>query len=376
MELQVAKKDILRLLLRTQNVADKKVSSPILSTVLLSTDGDSVLRLSATDSYVSMLARVPAEVSKQGSVAVPMKEFVERVRAMPEGPIQLAAKDGSMTVKAKASSRRYTQRGLPGADFPPLPSPAEDASVREIPAALIRDLIDRTKFSISTDETRPHLHSAKVEWEGDIMRMVTTDGHRLTRMQVKLPAETTPGDMLLPHKGVQELRGVCEEALSVSADAVIVLRQSGSMVFFQTDGLVLGVKLVDAQFPPYQQVIPKKTLYQLVLPRLALLDAIKAVAVAASEKTLGVKFVLTNGSLRIQSESPTTGDGYDELSVDHAGPEVTIGFNARYFADVLAALPEPDVELGVSGELDPATVRPHGEKEGHSFVSVVMPMRI
>lgn len=376
MELQVAKKDILRLLLRTQNVADKKVSSPILATVLLSTDGDSTLRLSATDSHISILARVPAEVSKPGSVAVPMKEFVERVRAMPEGPIQLAAKDGTMTVRAKASSRRYTQRGLPGSDFPPLPSPSEGASTREIPAALIRDLIDRTKFSISSDETRPHLHSALIEWEGSEMRMVTTDGHRLTRMQVRLPHEVESGTMLLPQKGVVELRGVCEEALLVSADASIVLRQSGSQAFFQTEGLLLGVKLVDAQFPPYNQVIPKKTLFQLVLPRLALLDAIKAVAVAASEKTLGVKFVLANGCLRIQSESPTTGDGYDELPVDHQGAEVTIGFNAKYFSDVLAALTDPEVSLGISGELDPATVRPHDEKEGQSFVSVVMPMRI
>ncbi len=376
MELQVAKKDLLRLLLRTQNVADKKVSSPILSTVLLSTDGDSTLRLSATDSHISILARVFADISKPGSVAVPMKEFVERVRAMPEGPIQLSAKDGTMTVRAKASSRRYTQRGLPGADFPPVPSPTEGANSRELPATLVRDLIDRTKFSISGDETRPHLHSALVEWEGEDMRMVTTDGHRLTRMQIRLPHLVEAGTMLLPQKGVVELRGLCEEALLHSPDASIVMRQSGNQAFFQTEGLVLGVKLVDAQFPPYNQVIPKKTLYPLVLPRLALLDAIKAVAVAASEKTLGVKFVLTSGCLRIQSESPTTGDGYDELPIDHQGPEVTIGFNAKYFSDVLAALTEPEVIVGVSGELDPATVRPQGEKEGQSFVSVVMPMRI
>ena len=149
--------------------------------------------------------------------------------------------------------------------------------------------------------------------------------------------------------------------------------QSGPSAFFQSAGVTFSVKLVDAQFPPYAQVIPQSSDKKVRVPRAAFADALRAVSIAASERTGGVKLALAKGTMRIASESPESGDGFDEVPSDYNGPEITIGFNAKYFLDVLGSLEEEDVILGLSGELDPAVVRPASDRQ---FLAVVMPMRI
>jgi DNA polymerase-3 subunit beta len=187
---------------------------------------------------------------------------------------------------------------------------------------------------------------------------------------------------LIPLKAIQELRRICDEALAetpskdASKDVVrpqLQITQSGSSAFFQGAGMTFSVKLVDAQFPPYAQVIPQSSAHKIHAPRAAFADALRAVSIAASERTGGVKVTLAKGTMRISSESPESGDGFDEVPIDYAGPELTIGFNAKYFLDVLGALEEEEVILGLSGELDPAVLRPASDRQ---FLAVVMPMRI
>src|SRR5262249_14694263 len=162
---------------------------------------------------------------------------------------------------AAGSARRYTLRGMPGDDFPPLPAPAEGAPTLSLEVEVLKQLIDKTHFSISSDETRAHLNSALFEWDGDTVRMVTTDGHRLSKMEVKVAGRQASATMLIPLKAIQELRRLCDEmlALSESKEASLQITQSGSSAFFQGGGMTFSVKLVDAQFPPYAQVIPQST---------------------------------------------------------------------------------------------------------------------
>jgi DNA polymerase-3 subunit beta len=200
-------------------------------------------------------------------------------------------------------------------------------------------------------------------------------------MEVKVAGRQASATMLIPLKAIQELRRLCDEALSEApkeatkdgAKPQLQITQSGSSAFFQASGTTFSVKLVDAQFPPYGQVIPQGADKQVRVPRAAFADALRAVSIAASERTGGVKLALLKGTMRITSESPETGDGFDELPIDYDGPAITIGFNAKYFLDVLGALSDDEVVLSLSGELDPAVVRPQNEQ---SFLAVVMPMRI
>lgn len=385
MELTVAKKDLLKIVARMQGVAERKSTMPVLANVLLASEGKGELRLAATDLYLSLMGRIPAEISKGGSVAVSAKDLFERVKMMPDGPVSITTQDNaSTTIKAKGSARRYTLRGMPGEDFPPLPQPAEGSPTLALDVDVLSELIAKTHFSISTDETRAHLNSALFEWDGEIVRMVTTDGHRLSKVDVKVSGRQASESMLIPLKAIHELRRLCDEMLSEGSGSgdgkkpELLITRSGASAFFQGAGTTFSVKLVDAQFPPYSQVIPQESEKIVRAPRSALSDALKAVSVAASERTGGVKLSLSTGSMRITSESPDSGDGFDEIPVEYSGPNMSIGFNAKYFLDVLASIGDEEVAIGLSGELDPAVLRPAGASTSsdRQFLSVVMPMRI
>jgi DNA polymerase III subunit beta len=376
MDLVIAKKDLLRLVARCQGVADKKSAMPALANVLLAAEGNT-LRVSATDLYLSVSGQTHAEVATAGSVAVPAKDMLERVKAMPDGPVQIIATEGAQTtLKAVGSPRRYTLHGIPGSEFPQLPKPAPDAPSLQLPVDLLALLIARTHFSISSDETRPHVNSGLFEWVGDRVRLVSTDGHRLSKMEATVTGSSATATMLIPLKAITELRRLAEEAKTEKDAASVTITQSGPNAFFSIAGMVFSVKLVDAQFPPYQQVIPQLSDRSVRAPRLQLSDALRAVSLAASDRTGGVKLSVAPGTLRITSESPESGNGFDELPVDYSGPEVTIGFNAKYFLDVLAAVDDEEIVLGISGELDPAVLRPAAETSDQSYVAVIMPMRI
>jgi DNA polymerase-3 subunit beta len=376
MDLVIAKKDLLRLVARCQGVADKKSAMPVLANVLLAADGNA-LRVSATDLYLAVSGQTAAEVVSAGSVAVPAKDLLERVKAMPDGPIQVTAREGAQTViKAVGSPRRYTLHGMPGGEFPQLPKAAPDAPSLELPAELLSTLIARTHFSISTDETRAHVNSALFEWAGQRVRMVTTDGHRLSKMEATLEGTQATATMLIPLKAIHELRRLADEAKAEKETPTVQITQSGPNAFFSVAGMTFSVKLVDAQFPPYQQVIPQGSDKSVRAPRAQLMDALKAVSLAASDRTGGVKLTITQRALRITSESPESGNGFDEVAIDYEGNDVTIGFNAKYFLDVLGSVDDDEVTLSVSGELDPAVIRPGGDPDHQGYVAVIMPMRI
>jgi DNA polymerase-3 subunit beta len=199
-------------------------------------------------------------------------------------------------------------------------------------------------------------------------------------MEATVTGTSATATMLIPLKAITELRRLADEARAergADKDASIVtITQSGPNAFFTIAGMVFSVKLVDAQFPPYQQVIPALSDRSVRAPRLAFADALRAVSLAASDRTGGVKLSVAPNTLRITSESPESGNGFDEMPVEYNGPELTIGFNAKYFLDVLAAIDDEEVVLGVSGELDPAVIRPGTEASDQSYVAVIMPMRI
>lgn len=382
MELVAPKKNLEKLLSRCQGVADKKSTMPVLANVLFTTSGD-LLTIAATDLQLTISGSIEAEVKRTGSVALPARDVHERVKAMPDGPIKITVTNGSATtLQAVGSARRYTVHGLPGSDFPTLPEPSANAASIELSVATLQKLVKRTIFSISNDETRPHLNSALFECRASkggapgTVRMVTTDGHRLSKMELPLEGLAAETTMLIPHKAMQELRKLFDDVVDHRDTTMVTIAQTGPNAFFQLGGIRFSVKLIDAQFPPYEQVIPSASERVVTAGRTALMDALKAVSLAASDRTYGVKLAIAPNALRISSESPESGNGFDEIPVDYDGPEITVGFNAQYLQHVLAAMDvEDEVSLGLSGELDPAVVRPAGPTT-REFVAVVMPMRI
>jgi DNA polymerase-3 subunit beta len=375
MQASVSKKEFLRLLGRCQGVADKKSSMPMLGNVLLNAGADA-LEVSATDLHLSVSGGIPAEVGTRGTLAVGAKDLFERIKMMPDGKVLLSVDSGStLTLRAAGQPRRYTLHGIPGEEFPALPQPDESSQPSTLRVDHLAQLIGSTHFSISSDETRLHLSCALFEWSGTNVNMVTTDGHRLSKMTITTPKQKSALSMLIPLKAISELKRLCEEARAEGIKE-IDLNHSGPNAYFKFGSVQFGVKLVDAQFPPYNQVIPSSVTYEIRAPRAAVADALRAVSIAASDRTGGVKLDLDKDVIRFASEGPETGEGFDEVPVDYTGKALTVGFNAKYFLDVLAAIEDDELMLGISGELDPALIRPAKQSKGAEYLAVIMPMRI
>jgi DNA polymerase-3 subunit beta len=379
MELTISKRNFLRGLARTHGVADRKSSMPILSNILLSTESTGTLRLAATDLYLGVTATTEAQVASGGTVAVAARTLFDIVKNLPEGEVQWTV-GPNHAAEIRCGKVKYRIPGMPGDDFPPLPSPGK-AEFVDLDAELVGDLIAKTQYSMSTDDTRPHLSGALFEGDGKVLRMVTTDGHRLCKAEHKLEGSMLNFSMLVPNKGVGELRRLIDDVKAEQKKAEgeatprVGVATTGGNAFFRGSDVLLSVKLADEQFPPYSKVIPQQQNRRVVCVRQALLDSLRRISLVSSDKSGGVRLVVEPGTLRIVSENPDVGEGSEELDVDFAGDPVTIGFNAKYLVDVLSALNDDEVMLELSGELDPGVIKPAGDAASE-FVGVVMPMRI
>jgi DNA polymerase-3 subunit beta len=375
MELVISKRNFARGLERTHAVADRKSSMPILSNVLLTTEDTGTLRFAATDLYLGVAATSPAEIKKGGSVAVGARTLFEIVKQLPEGDVHWTV-GPNHAVEIRCGKTRYRIPGMPGDDFPPLPAPG-NAEFVSFDAEVLGDLITKTHYSMSTDDTRPHLAGALFEGEARIARMVTTDGHRLSKCDYRMrEGIMLHFSMLVPNKGIGELRRVIDDAKRDKGEtpAQISVASHAGNAFFKREGVMLSVKLADEQFPPYAKVIPQGQDKRVAVSRAGMIEALRRMSLVSSDKSGGVRLMVSPGSLRIVSESPDVGEGSEELDVDYAGPALTIGFNARYILDVLGSLTEDEVVFELAGELDPGVIKPAGEST--LFVGVIMPMRI
>ena len=378
MELVISKSNFARGLERTHAVADRKSSMPILSNVLLTTDDTGTLRFAATDLYLGVTATAPAEVKKGGSIAVAARTLFDIVQQLPQGDVHWTA-GPNHPVEIRCGKIRFRIPGMPGDDFPPLPSPG-NAEFVSLDAEVLGDLITRTQYSMSNDDTRPHLAGALFEGEARTVRMVTTDGHRLSKCDYRArEGLMLHFSMLVPGKGIAELKRLIDSAKrekgkdDAGPPQIAVASHAGN-AFFKREGVTLSVKLADEQFPQYAKVIPQGQDKRVVVSRTGMIDALKRMKLVSSDKSGGVRLMVSPGSLRIVSESPDVGEGSEELDVDYAGPALTIGFNAGYILEVLGALTEDEVVFELAGELDPGVIKPAGEAT--LFVGVIMPMRI
>lgn len=377
MEFLVNKRELVKALGRVQSVADKKSAMPILSNVLIQAETGGTVRFSATDLLLSVTGTMKAEVRRPGSIALSARHLFDAAKALPDGDVSISV-EKNLSARLKAGKRRFDLPGQAGEEFPALPDVGK-ASMESVPVDDLAELIALTSFSMSTDDTRPHLAAALFEITNGTLRMVTTDGHRLSKAERKVDGVKGSSKLLIPSKGVHELKRLVDEARSEKRDGAdrpviyIGAMSSQGPVFFQRDGMTLSSKLVDAAFPSYEQVIPTATDRTVTVSRPSLLDALRAVSLVAADRTSGVKLAISTNRIVLTSENPDVGAGMDELDASLTGPDVVIGFNSKYIIDVLNALGSDEVAFDLSGELDPGVVRPVGRED---FIGVIMPMRI
>jgi len=365
MEFRIQKSEFVRGLRLAQSIADRKSTMPMLANVLLRAQGKTKLLVAATDLNVSLSAELKSTNASEGGITVNAKALHDIVTALPGDELTIKRADNSWA-EIKAGKVAYRVVGMPDRDFPKVPDHRE-APFSDVEAGVLREMIDRTLFSVCNDETRFHLNGVLFESNGSKARMVSTDGHRLSKVERGLPGgpQLTAG-VIIPKKGLLEIKRVLDGATTAK------LAVKTPYVFLQADDLVLAVKLIDAQFPPYEQVVPKDHKRSMVIDRHQLIDALKRAQLMASE-TRGVKFAMESGKLTIASDNPDVGEVREELEADLTGDAVAIGFNPKYVIELLGQMASDQIGLELGGELDPGLFKPLGADE---YLGVIMPMRI
>lgn len=365
MEFRIDKTEFLKGLRHAQSIADRKSTMPMLANVLLRATGKGKLLVAATDLNVSLSAQLESKNTSEGGITLGAKALHDIVVNMPGDHITLKRADNNWA-EIKAGKVDYRLVGMPDRDFPKIPDHRE-VEFAELDAGVLREMIDKTLFSVCNDETRFHLNGVLLESDGKRARMVSTDGHRLSKVERELPGvPALSAGIIIPKKGLVELKKTLD-GLTTAKVAV-----KSPYIFVSGEGVTLAVKLIESNFPPYDAVIPKDHTREAHIDRGALLDALKRAQLMSSE-TRGVKFALTEGRLVIASDNPDLGEVREELDARFDGDEVSIGFNPRYVIDLLSQMSSDEVTLELNGELDPGLLRPTSDED---YLGVVMPMRI
>jgi DNA polymerase-3 subunit beta len=377
MELVVRKTDLLRELQLFQGIVERKNTIPILANVLLEANGAEVKML-ATDLEVGLRSKCPATVSKSGSLTLPAKKLYEIVKALPETDVRIEEDKGGVKVAAdRFDSRMQT---LPREDFPTLPDPG-GAATTSLPREALRQMISKTQFAITGEDTRYFLNGALFLQRPDSMGLVSTDGHRLAHISVareeakgKAAKSADPAAdeqrVILPRKTLLELGRLLAEG-----EGDVLYERGENHLFFTLGDRLLISRMIDGQFPAFERVIPKNNDKHVEFDRDRLTAAVKRVALLSNERSRAVKVQIDKGKVEIASSSPEFGEAKEILMVDYAAAPVTICFNAQYVLDFLGVVETDTVSLDFKDEMSQAVLKPVGA-EGYEYTYVIMPMRI
>lgn len=371
-EIEIPRNQLLKALNKVQSVVERRGTIPILSNIRVDALPGS-LKLTSTDMDISFEDTVEAEVSQQGATTVPAHTFFDIIRKLPEShSVRLIKKDDDSKLTIRSGSSRFSLATLPVDDFPVVDE--SDLSHHfSIPAAELGNLIEKTRFAVSTEETRYYLNGIfmhSTEEQGTpVLRTVATDGHRLARLQTSQPdgASNIPG-IIIPRKTIGELRKLIEDT-----DGEVNISLSETKIRFHCGEAVLLSKLIDGTFPDYERVIPANNDKVMEINCKELANAVDRVAVIATDKTRGIKLSLTNGKLTLMANSPEHGTASEELEVNYSADDIETGFNSRYLLDMLAQIDADTVQFVLAEATSPALVRDPSEV---GAVYVIMPMRV
>ncbi len=372
MKLTIERAALLKALSHVQSVVERRNTIPILSNVKIEAEQGRI-SLNATDMDLDFVETVDAEVSAPGATTAPAHTLYDIVRKLPEGS-QMELDDGGTDGQLVLTSgrSRFTLSCLPCDDFPVMAS-GDFPFTFSLAAGELRSLIDRTRFAISTEETRYYLNGIYLhadQREGaDVLRAVATDGHRLASVEVPLPegAAGIPG-IIVPRKTVSELRKLIDETEN-SVDVAL----SETKIRFSFDEATMTSKLIDGTFPDYQRVIPTNNDKEMKVDRRLFAEAVDRVSAISSEKSRAVKLALSNGTLVLSANSPDSGSATEELEVVYEGENLEIGFNSRYLLDIAHQIEGDDAQFSLADAASPTILREAGDD---SALYVLMPMRV
>jgi DNA polymerase III subunit beta len=369
MKFKITRENLQRGLAAVAASIPTRTTLPVLSNILIDVDGDSV-GMSGTDLDIAVSLRVPAEVDEPGSLTVPAKKLQELARELPEHPVKVTTKGDRFELACGRATFRLN--GMPRDEFPTFPTVNFDESWR-IRGNVLQELIHQTSFAVSTEESRPILNGVLWQLSENVMRMVATNGHRLARMASPVDGAAAPrADLIVPPKALAQV-----ERLFNSDDEIEVAR-SENHLGFRLNGTQVFTRLIEGPYPNYEQVIPRDNDKVAVASKGALTQALRRMAVVASDQTHRVRLSFAPGTLRLAVETPDLGEAQEELEIDYQGESMDIGFNAAYLLEVLRFMPTEDVKLTFKAPERAATLEPVAKESSPApdYLCLVMPLRL
>ncbi|MBI1865022.1 MAG: DNA polymerase III subunit beta [Nitrospirae bacterium] len=375
MKCQISRDELLRALQRLQGVVERKSTMPILAHILLEATRDEIV-LFATDLEIAIRSHLPAEIETPGGISVSAKKLYEIIRELSDTPVLLEAPDAHH-LQIRAGSASFSLVGLPKEDFPSLPSTADEWMLT-LSRAVLADMVRKTLFSVAENDPRQVLngvlvHAFPVADTTDVsLFLVGTDGHRLAESSRACESGGHPlnGErkIVVPRKAMAEIRKILDDG-----PEEVTLGFSRNHLSFRQDGTTLTARLIEGAYPHYQQVIPASTSVSIDCDRVLLQAAMRRVSILAREKTNAVRISLGPAGVTLSTDNPDLGEATESLPIPPPSQEVTIGFNARYILDILAAIDQDTVRLSFIDALSPCLITPSGAS---GYQCVVMPMRV
>lgn len=346
-----------------------KTTLPVLANILFDATNDGVW-MSGTDLDVSVRIKVAAEVSETGTITAPGKKLQEIARELPDQAVEVATRGDQVELRCGRS--HFKINGLPAEEFPTLPDVGFDEAW-SIGAKDLQNLIQRTAFAVSTEESRPILNGVLWEVHDGDMRMVATNGHRLARMGVKAGSGApTTSNLIVPPAALGQVQKLFGDQESVE------VAKGGNHLGFRAGSTEVYTRLIDGQYPNYEQVIPRDNDKDAIIGKKELASAVKRMAVVASDQTHRIRMKFAKDRVELNVLTPDLGEGHDELEVQYDGDEVEIGFNANYLLEVLRYMPTDEVKMTFKAPERAATVEPvWADDDGREdYLCLVMPLRL
>ena len=368
MQIRAKRKEFLETLHWTQSIVERRHTMPILANVLLESDKGEI-RVTATDLEVGVRGRLQGEVKKEGSITLNAKKLYEIVREAPEENLDLKRLENDW-VELRSGKSVFKIVGMDAREFPQFPVFTAD-QLLPVPAEVLREMIEKTLFAVSTDETRHNLNGVYVEErEPGKLCMVATDGHRLALIERGIGALGLQKGVILPRKGLAELKKILEE----TKEGLVSIGVKENMALVVREPVELFMRLIDGDFPDYTKVVPKENPYGLKLAQEGFLQALRRVSILSNERYKGIKLEVNEGKMTVSATNPDLGEAVEELDIDYQGRGLSLGFNARYLIEVLGVLGDAtEVDMRFKDELSPSVLRKDGDSD---YLYVVMPMRL
>jgi DNA polymerase-3 subunit beta len=362
MKLSIQRDRFLEGLQTVQSVVSTRTTLPILSNVLLKA-ADGMLQLSTTDLDTGIRTQVEAEVEKAGSITLPARKLFSIIRELPAAEISVEV-DSKLNTVIRSGKSYFKIMGLPEDDFPPFPK-ADNANVFKIDQKDFRGMLKKTSYAMSSDESRYVLNGVLLSFKEGKLSIVATDGRRLAMasQEIDFP-KSSEMDVILPSKAVSELTRVLGD------DGEVEMSISENQIAFTVATTYLVSKLIEGNYPNYQQVIPSETKERATVEREAFLNCVRRVGLLSSDKSNSVKLNLKPNELEITANSPDVGEAKESIVIKYSGKEFSIAFNPEYVADPLKNLTADEVFFDFTDELSPGVIR-----YNEPFLYVIMPMR-